>query len=75
MKDTFKIKKWIEKVINSCNTWDQIITCEKLIKNFENQMIRFDYDNMLSLPLLIDLRHKIELKRKDIINNNNFLNN
>lgn len=75
MTDFSKTKKWIEKVIKSCNTWDQITTCEKLIKNFKIQMGKCDYDNMISLPYIVDLKYKITLKRKELVEISNAFNN
>jgi len=75
MTDFSKTKKWIEKVIKSCNTWDQITTCEKLIKNFKTQMSKCDYDDMISLPYIVDLEYKITLKRKELVEINNTFNN
>ena len=75
MKDKYQIKKWIENIIKSSNTWDQLITCERLIENFKNQMKREDYDSMLSLPFIIDLKTKIDFKRRDLIQNNLVINN
>lgn len=70
MENRHKIKKWIENVILSCNTWDQVTTCEKMIQNFKNQMKKEGYDEMLALPFIIDLKYKIDLKRKNLIENN-----
>jgi hypothetical protein len=75
MSDNFKTKKWIEKVLSSCNTWDQVTTCEKLISNFEFQMKKEDYDKMLSLPFIVDLNYKIELKKRNLIENNTLILN
>jgi len=75
MTDFSKTKKWIEKVIKSCNTWDQITTCEKLIKNFKTQMSKCDYDDMISLPYIVDLEYKITLKRKELVEINNTFKN
>ena len=75
MTDFSKTKKWIEKVIKSCNTWDQITTCEKLIKNLKTQMGKCDYDNMISLPYIVDLEYKITLKRKELLEISNVFNN
>lgn len=75
MKDKYQIKKWIENIIKSSNTWDQLITCERLIENFKNQMKREDYDSMLSLPFIVDLKTKIDFKRRDLIQNNLVINN
>ena len=75
MSDNFKTKKWIEKVINSSNTWDQLTTCERLINNFKMQMEKEGYDKMLMLPFIVDLNYKIELKRKNLIENNTLIQN
>ena len=75
MKNKYQIKKWIENIIKSSNTWDQLVTCERLIDNFKNQMKREDYDGMLSLPFIVDLKTKIDFKRRDLIQNNLVINN
>jgi hypothetical protein len=68
MSDNFKTKKWIEKVIKSCQNWEQLTTCEKLVKNFKVQMMKSGYDEMLSLPFISDLEYKIFTTRKNLIN-------
>jgi hypothetical protein len=75
MTEKYQIKKWIENIIKSSNTWDQLVTCEKLIENFKNQMKKEDYDGMLSLPFIVDLKTKIDFKRIDLIQNNIVINN
>jgi len=75
MAEKYQIKKWIENIIKSSNTWDQLVTCEKLIENFKNQMKKEDYDGMLSLPFIVDLKTKIDFKRRDLIQNNIVINN
>ena len=75
MTEKYQIKKWIENIIKSSNTWDQLVTCEKLIENFKNQMKKEDYDGMLSLPFIVDLKTKIDFKRRDLIQNNIVINN
>ena len=67
MSDNFKTKKWIEKVIKSCQNWEQLTTCEKLVKNFKAQMMKSGYDEMLSLPFISDLEYKIFTSRKNLI--------
>ena len=67
MLDNFKTKKWIEKVIKSCQNWEQLTTCEKLVKNFKGQMMKSGYDEMLSLPFISDLEYKIFTTRKNLI--------
>ena len=75
MSDNFKTKKWIEKVISSCNTWDQVTTSERLVKNFKKQMEKKGYDKMLMLPFIVDLNYKIESKKRDLIENNTLIQN
>ena len=68
MTGNLKTKKWIEKVIKSCQNWEQLTTCEKLVKNFKIQMEKSGYDKMLSLPFISDLEYKIFTTRKNLIN-------
>ena len=75
MKEKYQIKKWIEGIIKSSVNWEQLTTCEKLISNFENQMKKDDYDGMLALPFIIDLKTKIDFKKRDLIQNNIIMNN
>jgi hypothetical protein len=75
MTEKYQIKKWIENIIKSSINWDQLVTCEKLIENFKNQMKKEDYDGMLSLPFIVDLKTKIDFKRRDLIQNNIVINN
>jgi hypothetical protein len=35
------VKKWIEKVIDSCETYEQTFTAKKLINNFSKNLIKF----------------------------------
>ena len=53
MTEKYQIKKWIEKIIKSSVNWEQLTTCEKLINNFETQMKKEGYDNMLALPFTL----------------------
>jgi hypothetical protein len=75
MTENYQIKKWIESVIKSCNTWDQVTTSERLVKNFKKQMEKKGYDKMLMLPFIVDLNYKIESKKKDLIENNTLIQN
>jgi hypothetical protein len=70
MTEKYQIKKWIENIIKSSINWEQLTTCEKLINNFENQMKKEDYDGMLSLPFIVDLKTKIDFKKRDLIYTN-----
>jgi hypothetical protein len=75
MTENYQIKKWIESVIKSCNTWDQVTTSERLVKNFKKQMEKKGYDKMLMLPFIVDLNYKIESKKRDLIENNTLIQN
>jgi len=65
--NNYQIKKWIDGVINSCNTWDQISVAERLVYNFKNQLIKQDYDIMLQQPLLSSLDYNIEVKKRHLV--------
>jgi len=67
MKSNYEIKKWIEKVIKSCNTWEQITTAQKLVDNFKNKLEKTDYDKLLGIPLTVSLEQKINHKKKSLI--------
>jgi hypothetical protein len=75
MTENYQIKKWIESVIKSCNTWDQVTTSERLVKNFKKQMEKKGYDKMLMLPFIVDLNYKIKSKKRDLIENNTLIQN
>jgi hypothetical protein len=34
-KNLIKVAQWVEDIIRSCNTLDQLLTSEKLVQNFE----------------------------------------
>ena len=70
------VAKWIEKVIDSCETYQQTFTVEKLIRNFEKQLIRstpdkywrdYQYSVIRSLEHKL-LEHKLDNKRNSFIN-------
>ena len=65
--NNYQIKKWIDGVINSCNTWDQISVAERLVYNFKNQLIKQEYDIMLQQPLLSSLDYNIEVKKRYLV--------
>jgi len=67
MSQNYKIKKWIEDVILSCITLEQVDAVENLVLNFKKKMKKDDYDYMLLKPFIIDLQYKVEQKRKEII--------
>lgn len=75
MTEKYQIKKWIENIIKSSINWEQLTTCEKLINNFETQMKKEGYDRMLLLPFIIDLNYKIDVQKRNLIQNNSLIQN
>ena len=67
--DNYKLKKWIDKVIKSCNTWDQITTAQRLVDNFKIKIEKTEYDKLLGLPLTISLDENIKKQRRFLIEN------
>jgi hypothetical protein len=67
--DNYKLKKWIDKVIKSCNTWDQITTAQRLVENFKIRIEKTEYDKLLGLPLTISLDENIKKQRRFLIEN------
>lgn len=64
------VKKWVLKVIDSCETYQQTITVSILIRNFEKQMNRnIEYSN-LSWSIRQSLTFMLNLKRKEIMDRN-----
>lgn len=67
------VQKWVEKVINSCETYEQYRSARRLIWNFESQMeknkvngqIRFSIGHHLRL-LLSDKHDEIIKKRLEV---------
>ena len=71
--DSYKVKKWIDKVIKSCNTWDQITTAQRLVDNFKIRIEKTEYDKLLGLPLTISLDENIKNKRRNLIENESLI--
>jgi len=64
------VKKWVEKVINSCVTWEQTIPCFGLIRNFEKQLVAEDkskYRLELMHGIILPLQKKLLDKRDNIL--------
>ena len=59
------IAKWIEKVIDSCETREQTFVTKKLIRNFYNQLDRklgaSNYETIIS-----PLEYRLSNKRQEI---------
>ena len=45
------VQNWVEKVIDSCETYDQARSARRLIWNFENQMVNNKDENGNSNPI------------------------
>lgn len=67
MSKNYNIKKWIEKIILSCENLQQIDTSKNLILNFKKKMKNEGYDYMLSKPFIVDLKKKLKQKKWDLI--------
>jgi hypothetical protein len=61
------IAKWIEKVINSCESYKQIFAARQLVRNFEKQLIRnhpdkywinYNHDIISPLESIVDIKRK-----------------
>lgn len=59
-------KIWVEKVINSCVTYNQTKTANKLIDNFYNLMISNEVDVKIRCDIERDLKYKLLLVQKDL---------
>lgn len=65
------VDKWVRKVIDSCETYQQTISVRSLIRNFEDQMRRNKVDRSLiwSVRASLDLElgfKRDELRKKEI---------
>jgi hypothetical protein len=65
------VAKWIEKVIDSCETHQQTITAKKLITNFAKQLrtkYPDKYWNSYQYTVIHPLRDLVRIKRQSLIN-------
>jgi hypothetical protein len=55
---------WIEKVIDSCKTRDQVFACQKLIHNFENtkDVQRLEFITRLKVTSPLNTKFRTKLK-------------
>jgi len=60
------VQKWIEKVIDSCETYDQTRSARSLIWNFEKQMARNKVDSSILWTIGGHLRDLITYKTQAI---------
>lgn len=64
------ISKWIEKVINSCETYQQTFTVKNLVRNFRNKLMRDapdKYWNTYQYEVIWPLEESIENKRRELL--------
>jgi hypothetical protein len=65
------VAKWIEKVIDSCETYQQTFTAKKLIRNFNDQLRRDTPDKYwgdYQYSVIWPLEAMVTSKRQSFIN-------
>jgi len=75
MKKNYETKNWIENIIESSLTWNQLTTCERLVNNFKKKMEDDNFDKKLLDVLIYHLNSKIKKERKKIIENKLIIKN
>ena len=60
------LQKWIEKVIDSCETYEQTRSARRLVWNFEKQMVRNKIDSGIVYTIGHYLRDLISNKVREI---------
>jgi hypothetical protein len=63
------VAKWIEKVIDSCETVQQTFRADKLVSNFRSQLIKKvpdKYWNTYHYNLIWPLEDKVDYKRNKL---------
>lgn len=60
------LQKWIEKIIDSCETYEQTRSARRLVWNFEKQMIRNKVDSNILYTIGGHLRDLISNKTQQI---------
>jgi len=61
------VDKWVRKVINSCETYQQTISVRSLIHNFESQMRRNKVDRSLIWSVRASLDLELSFKRDELL--------
>jgi hypothetical protein len=62
------VQKWVEKVIDSCETYQQALTARRLIFNFEKQMRKNGVDVYFALSVISILQIRLRTKRQSFLN-------
>ena len=60
------VQKWIEKVIDSCETYEQTLSVRRLVWNFEKQMVRNKVDSGMLYTIRHYLRNMVSSKVREI---------
>ena len=60
------VQNWVEKVIDSCETYDQARSAKRLVWNYESQMVRNKVDINIVYTIGGHLRNLISYKIQEI---------
>jgi len=63
------IEKWVRKVIDSCETYQQTFNARMLVRNFVKQMYRNKVDSNLVWSVRSSLETALSFKRDELIKN------
>jgi len=61
------VDKWVRKVIDSCETYQQTFSVRSLIRNFESQMRRNKVDRSLIWSVRASLDLELSFKRDELL--------
>jgi hypothetical protein len=61
------VEKWVKKVIDSCETYQQTFGAKSLIKNFEDQMKKNKVDSSLIWSVSSSLYFELSLKKDELL--------
>jgi hypothetical protein len=65
------VEKWVRKVIDSCETYQQTFAARILVRNFEKQMDRNKVDGNLVWSVRASLDLELSFKRDEIMKKQN----
>jgi uncharacterized membrane protein len=64
------VSNWIEKIIDSCETYQQTFTVKNLVRNFRNKLMKDapdKYWNTYQYGVIWPLEESIENKRRELL--------
>jgi len=64
------VAKWVEKVIDSCEKYEQIFAAKKLVRNFEKQLRRTHHEKYWiehHYSIILPLDNKLSDKRQRLL--------